>query len=91
MNNLIEEVKKENEKKEIEIKKEKIRSMLALISVKEKEIENLNKWVNQKQEEIFKLKDQLEKEDYSAVQMKAESFNFIVDKFFSSGNITWNI
>lgn len=74
---LINEVKKEIEAKELEAKKEKIRKMLELISQQEKTLDATYKkqeeLVNDTKEYIAKLKDQLEKEDYSAVECGIDS------------------
>jgi DNA-directed RNA polymerase sigma subunit (sigma70/sigma32) len=67
---LINEVKKEIEAKELEVKKEKIRKMLEIISTQEKTLDETikkqEKWILDTKEYIAKLKDQLEKEDYSS-------------------------
>ena len=77
MSAIIEEVKKEIEAKELEAKKEKIRKMLELISSQEKNLDltvkKQEEWVTSKKEYIAKLKDQLEKEDYSSVESRIDS------------------
>ena len=60
-NNLIKEAQKEIEAEERETEKKKIRAMLELIKMKEKEIDD-------KTEEVEKLKESLRKGDYSAVR-----------------------
>jgi hypothetical protein len=86
---IIDEVKKEIETKELAVKKEKIRKMLELIAIKEKE------W-GDKGKELNALKEQLDKEDFSAVDGpfitgtcvgKLPNGNYILEYGYNS---TWN-
>ncbi len=92
MSTLIDEVKKEIDAKELEAKKEKIRKMLELISTKEKNldatIKKQEEWVSDTKEYIAKLKDQLEKEDYSAVEQCLEGANF---RIITNGFYTYTL
>ncbi len=88
---LINEVKKELEVKELEAKKEKIRKMLELISGKEKSldatIKKQEEYVTNEKDQIARLKEQLEKEDYSAVEVVCDSVSQVCPSVAS--NVTW--
>jgi uncharacterized protein HemX len=59
------EVEKENEAKALEAKKQKIRQMLSIIKDKENDITEREKMIEEIKKQVFTLKEQLEKEDFS--------------------------
>lgn len=65
MKNLIEQVKKERKENILKVKKEKIKRMLDLIEQKEKELDKITA-------DIKGLKEQLEKGDFSRVELSAD-------------------
>lgn len=83
--NLIDEVKKEIEVKELAIKKLKIHEMLELIAKKEKE------W-GDKGKELNALKEQLDKGDFSAVEIKkGDLVHFDNGTYMPLSTIKWII